>query len=241
MRKGVACLLLVLAVAVLGGCNSFGPSGSKLLYEERFSQAAGNSWYIGEDEAYRWWIAEGKYHYESQPDQWRAVKNPVAGQFRDFELKVEVEHLSGVESKTSPFILFRVVDWDNYYRFFVTPGGTFALEKRVAGTWTTLKGWTSHEAIHRGPGINRVSLVAQGSQLTFFVNGQQVYQTSDDSLGGGQIGVGCGSHTGNTPFTSRSTTSRSGQFPKVMVALRRTGGVASGEGGELCPETGPSR
>lgn len=200
MRKGVGCLLLVLAVAVLGGCNLFGPSGPKLLYEERFSQADGNSWYVGGGEAYRWWIADGKYHYESQPDEWRAVKNPTAGQFQDFELKVEVEYLSGADNKTSPFILFRVVDWDNYYRFFVTPGGTFALEKRVAGTWTTLKGWTSHEAIHRGPGINRVSVVARGSQFTFFVNGQQVYQTTDDSLIGGQIGLGCGSHTGNTPL-----------------------------------------
>jgi len=94
--------------------------------------------------------------------------------------------------------MFRIVDWDNYYRFLVSPAGTFLLEKKVAGTWTTLKGWTSHEAIHTGPGTNKVAVKASGTQLTFFVNGQQVYQTIDGSLVGGQIGVGCGSYAGNT-------------------------------------------
>ncbi|GAB4305486.1 MAG: hypothetical protein Kow0097_03910 [Candidatus Bipolaricaulota bacterium] len=198
MRKRAWCLFLILAAVALGGCNLFGPSGPQLLYEERFSQAEGNSWFVGGGETYRFWIADGKYHYESQPEEWHAVKNSAAGQFEDFELKVDVEHITGIETKTALYIMFRIVDWNNYYRFMVSPTGTFRLEKRVAGTWTTLKGWTAHDAIHTGPGTNRVAVKASGSQLTFFVNGEQVYQTTDDSLVGGQIGVGCGSYAENT-------------------------------------------
>lgn len=198
MRKGVGCLFLVFLVVALGGCNLFGPPGPQLLYEERFSQAEGNTWHVGTEETHRWWIADGKYHYESQPAEWRSVKNSSAGQFEDFELKVDVEHISGANNRTCPYILFRIVDWNNYYRFLVSPAGTFRLEKKVAGTWTTLKDWTAHEAIHTGPGTNKVAVKASGSQLTFFVNDQQVFETTDDSLVGGQIGLGCGSYPENT-------------------------------------------
>lgn len=94
--------------------------------------------------------------------------------------------------------MFRFTNWDNYYRFLISPAGTFCLEKKVAGTWTTLKGWTAHAAIHTGPATNKVAVVASGSQLVFFVNDQQVLQTSDDSLAKGEIGLGCGSYLGNT-------------------------------------------
>ncbi len=198
MRKGVRLLFMAVVGIAIGGCNLFGPPSPQLLYEERFSQSEGNTWYVGGGTSYRWWIENGKYHYESQAGEWRAVKNPAAGQFQDFQLKVDVEYIAGTENKTAPYIMFRIVDWDNYYRFLISPHGTFSLEKRVGGTWTVLKGWTSHAAIHTGPGTNRIAVLASGSQLTFFVNEQQVFQTTDDSLAGGQIGLGCGSFAGNT-------------------------------------------
>jgi hypothetical protein len=198
MSKGVRFFLLVVIVLAVGGCNLFGPPGPQLLYEERFAQAEGNSWYVGGGETYRFWIEGGKYHYESQPGEWRGVKNPAAGQFQDFQLKVDIEHIAGTANKTAPYIMFRIVDWDNYYRFLVSPAGTFSVDKRVGGTWTTLKGWTAHGAIYTGPGVNKVAVVANGPQLTFFVNDQQVYQATDDSLAEGQIGLGCGSYEGNT-------------------------------------------
>ncbi|MBC7222620.1 DUF1080 domain-containing protein [Candidatus Bipolaricaulota bacterium] len=197
MRK-VFSLFVILAVVLLGGCNLFSPPGPKLLYEERFSQGEGNTWFQGGGDTNRWWIADGKYHYEGQPQEWRGVKNSAAGQFQDSELKVDVEHISGIEDKSVARILFRVTDWNNYYSFEISPAGTYRLLKVVAGAWTTLKGWTAHDAIQKGPETNKVAVRAVGSQLTFFVNGQQVYQTTDDSLVGGQIGLGCGSYAGNT-------------------------------------------
>lgn len=46
---------------------------------------------MGGRETYRWWIADGKYPYESQPEAWVGVQNSAPGQLEDFELKVDVE------------------------------------------------------------------------------------------------------------------------------------------------------
>ncbi len=96
------------------------------------------------------------------------MKNPAASLFQDFELKVDVEHISGIDNKSMAQILFRIADRDNYYEFDVSPAGTFRLLKWVADEQTVLKGWTVHVAINKGPGMNKVTVKAVGSQLTFF-------------------------------------------------------------------------
>ncbi len=112
-----------------------------------------------------------------------------------FELKVDVEHIAGIANKSVAQILFRIADWNN---FQISPAGTFRFLKLFTGEVTSLKGWTEHGTINKKLGINKVAVRAVGSRLTFFVNGQQVYQTADDSLAGRQIGLGCGFYARNT-------------------------------------------
>lgn len=178
---------VVLGTALLVGCGLFGPPGPELLYEERFTQAEGNTWFVGESESRRFWIAGGKYHLECQPDSSGAAQNPSAGQYENFELRADVEHLTGAHNKSAAGVIFRFVNWDNYYQFWVSPAGTFHVRKVVNGANTTLEGWTSHDAITSE--LNKISVVADGSTLVFRVNGQEVFRTTDATHVGGNIGV----------------------------------------------------
>ncbi|MGC9529807.1 MAG: hypothetical protein ACP5G2_04215 [Candidatus Bipolaricaulaceae bacterium] len=142
---------VLLGGVLLSGCSLFGPPGAQLLYEERFSQADGNKWVVGDYTSFRLWIAGGKYHLECQPDHSGTVNSSDAGQFDDFELKADVEHISGADNKSAAGLIFRFVDWDNYYEFYVSPVGTFRLRKIAGGTWTNLTDqFDGDDAIHRG-------------------------------------------------------------------------------------------
>jgi len=189
---GLICIGLSLA-----GCQLFGPPGPQVLYEERFSSAENNPWWTGEQEGYRIWIAEGKYQWEVQPNMVPGVRCPSAGSFEDFVLTVEVEHRGGIPNKSGSGVIFRSTDWNNYYVFVISPTGTFRVRKVVGGTWTTLKDWTASPAIVQGVGVNRLTVIAVGPSLTFRVNDQEVYQTTDASLTGGVIGLYAVSYTGN--------------------------------------------
>lgn len=189
MRKAMLWAVLLGGV-LLSGCSLFGPPGAQLLYEERFSQADGNKWVVGDYTSFRLWIAGGKYHLECQPDHSGTVNSSDAGQFDDFELKADVEHISGADNKSAAGLIFRFVDWDNYYEFYVSPVGTFRVRKIAGGTWTNLTDqFDGDDAIHTGPGTNRLAVVANGSNLVFSINGQQVFQTTDASHPAGRIGV----------------------------------------------------
>jgi len=59
-------------------------------------------------------------------------------------------------------------------------------------TMTSLveEGWFAHEAVNRGPGAtNRLRVVADGEQLRFYVNDQQVGATVDRTLSRGDVGL----------------------------------------------------
>lgn len=197
MRRALVWSIL-LCVLLLAGCNLFRPPGPELLYQERFTQAEGNTWFVGENESRRFWIAGGKYHLECQPDSSGGSQNPSAGQYEDFELRADVEHISGINDKSAAGVIFRLTNWDNYYQFWVSPAGTFHVRKVVAGEFITIEGWTSHDAITVGTGVNKVAVVADGSSLVFRVNGQEVFRTTDTAHVGGNIGVRGNSWSDNT-------------------------------------------
>ncbi len=197
MRRATIGLVL-LVLLLLAGCSLFRAPRGELLYEERFTEAAGNTWWVGQEEGFRCWIADGKYHMESQADNRPGVWNTAAGQFSDFELLVDVEHLAGLPDKSAAGALFRFVDWSNHYVFLVSPSGFFTLRKVVGGDWETLKSWTSHDAVRQGEAVNRLSVTASGNDIVLNVNGQEVFRTADPGPPAGGIGVRGSSSEGNT-------------------------------------------
>ncbi|MFP5258984.1 MAG: family 16 glycoside hydrolase [Acidobacteriota bacterium] len=67
----------------------------------------------------------------------------------------------------------------------------------VGGNWIVLKPWTGTVIINPND-TNELRVVAFGSSLTFFINGSEVFATTDASLAAGQVGFGMYDGDGGT-------------------------------------------
>ncbi len=81
--------------------------------------------------------------------------------------------------------------WYSYYNFQYSGDGYYSVWKRVdGGSVTSLQGWTYSPAINEGLAWNTLRVVASGSNLSFYINGIQVWSGTDTSLTTGRVGVG---------------------------------------------------
>jgi serine/threonine protein kinase len=100
---------------------------------------------------------------------------------------------TGTPSSSGYGIVFRYQDNDNYNVFAVDGAGRYSIWVRSGGRWTELRSveenWTPNDAIMTVGNINRLTLHVQGSLLTGEVNGTQVTNATDNTLGPGRIGI----------------------------------------------------
>jgi len=109
----------------------------------------------------------------------------------DFLLEVEAEQLSGPSGQYGLF--FRQQDDENFYFFAVSPEQSFSFWKMVDGEWSELIAWTESAAIVGGEGmVNKVGVLAQGTQITLLINDVGVAQIEDDSFSRGTVAVAAG-------------------------------------------------
>ena len=189
MRRTVWVVLGV-ALLTLSGCAFLNPD-PQVLYHETFSGETGSQWAQSEDEDYKRWVADGRYYFEFKTSEAkvRSVQNLQLDPFGNFRLDVEITHISGQDNLCSAGVLFRIVDWDNYYIFRIAPTGMYYIVKYVAGEWNELVTWTSSPDIRKGAVTNTVTVRADGATLDFLVNGQSVHHLVDSSHSSGRIGV----------------------------------------------------
>ena len=76
----------------------------------------------------------------------------------------------------------------NAYHFNYTGDGSYSVFKYVYGNSTALQGWTASSAIAKRNGWNVLRVVANGSNLTFYINGVLVWSGSDSSVSSGRVG-----------------------------------------------------
>jgi hypothetical protein len=108
----------------------------------------------------------------------------------NFEFSADVELVSG--DPIGGFGLY-VRDYSNtsggfnQFRFLVS-GDWFAVEQSVDDRPMALAEWTEHAAV-RASGVNHLTVRAQGGELRFFVNGQEVYTAVDTVPHSGALGL----------------------------------------------------
>lgn len=85
-------------------------------------------------------------------------------------------------------------DWYRGYYFQYTNNGIYSVWKFVNGVSTAIKSWTSSSAINKpspyGDAWNVLRVIANGSSLSFYINGQLVWSGTDTSLTSGKVGIG---------------------------------------------------
>jgi len=197
--RRTAVFMLLLAVVSMSGCMLFNPAPA-VLYQETFSGATASEWPVGETANRNKWIEGGKYHVQFKTSEywWTSSWNDDQGPFDNFQLECDIAHINGTDNLSAAGLIFRVVDGDNYYVFRISPAGTYSLREVIDGTWNTIIDWTTSSEILTGAVTNHVTIYADGSSLTFFVNGEEIGDVVDGSLSTGFVGVIATSFAGNS-------------------------------------------
>lgn len=110
----------------------------------------------------------------------------------DFLAEVDAGYVAGPQSAEYGFV-FRYVDDENLYFFAISAEGYYSLFKRLDGQWETLVSWTQSDALNTGSSaLNRLSVLAEGSQITLYANSTPLATVEDDAFATGSIGLAAG-------------------------------------------------
>ena len=161
-----------------------------ILYDD-FS-ADVNDWPSGE---YSDELVEGNRQFTDSQYHWEATafggvvwwSIPEVSPVSDLYLTVEARRVSG-NTDSQYGLLFRRADRDNYYIFRIRDDGDYQFRTRYEGEWHTLISWTESGTIQPGE-VNRLTVVAEGSHFTFYINDQYVDEYDDDRLSSGTSGL----------------------------------------------------
>ena len=169
--------------------NPYPPGGGKLVaFDPLHDNSRGYKW----DEFTTGYgtcsIHDGAYHViSSQPDDYHRCGTQNMGSFSNFAYEVEMTILYG----DCGALIFRG-DFANYryYYFHVCQDGSYELYIYTQQGIPTKTFPVGHNPnVNRGYNqINTVAVVAINNTLTFYVNHQFVYSTSDNIYSQGQIG-----------------------------------------------------
>ena len=161
-----------------------------IAFEDDFSDTSG--WPVESQANHQMWYENGEYHALVK-DTWLTFPTVRRDIYTDFILEVDAGQVSGSD-KNLYGLIFRYQDSDNYYALLVSSEGRYGLVKLLASRWTFLEGdYIASPYIKKGSSTNHLQVIAQGSQITVLINGQQVTSISDTSFAKGQVGIAFGS------------------------------------------------
>ena len=81
-------------------------------------------------------------------------------------------------------------DWDSGYSFCYAGNGYYNIWKSPgSAAWSVLQDWTYSPSISTGAAWNVLRIVANGSNLYFYVNGALVWSGVDASIASGRAGI----------------------------------------------------
>lgn len=165
-------------------------SGDEIIFAEYFDSDA-NGWATGvfEDDYTldEISIRDGQYRLSVMAKQPAYVEKKLPTlEFSDFILILDATPIDAGEHY-SYGVAFRENSSGHTYTFEIGNDGLYGI-LMFDGEWKNLKDWSSAPAIKVGQ-TNELMVIAEGSTLTFFVNGEDLTFLEDDTLSEGQIGL----------------------------------------------------
>ncbi len=79
--------------------------------------------------------------------------------------------------------------WLNAYQFQINRRGYFSVWRGVNDQWVALQNWTYTPALRQGDNWNTLRVLAQGSNLYYYINGTLVWSGYDTTLTSGKVGA----------------------------------------------------
>lgn len=132
-------------------------------------------------------IAEGRYSLTATTKKGAFVEKKLPNQqFSDFVMTVEATPLD-TEEHYSYGMSFRLGKGGTGYSFEIGNDGLYSV-LLYENEWKRLKDWSSSDAINAGE-TNKIMVVADGVDLSFYVNGELLTTLQNDVVLEGQIGL----------------------------------------------------
>ena len=136
-------------------------------------------WYENEDVK----IINGRYEFSNKDISEYTWMNDT---MEDGSLEADATWL-GDEESLGYGLVFRLVDAQNFYFFWLTGDGRYTVGKVVTDHAIPIKQWTYSEAI-RKRGENRMRVEFCGPLMNIFINGEKVTVLKDDTFTQGGYG-----------------------------------------------------
>ncbi len=185
-RKSV-WIVVLMALLALSACL-----GQTAPYQERFDEPG--SWRVGDDADAVGRVVDGKYEMLVKADT-SFIWTTAGKEFGDAAYQVEAVQVEG-PLNNGYGMLFRVNDdRDDFYVFEISSdgyvwigryrnGGTDEIQP-IIGDW-----WMESAAINQGLNqLNTLRVEAEGANLIFYVNDQEVGRVTDATFSKGDVGL----------------------------------------------------
>jgi subtilisin family serine protease len=176
-------------------------------YLEDFNDGLAQDWQ--EDIDADWQVTDGQYRaYKSSPASTESMVSTYSGEEYD-NLTLKTKFKRDTSSGYAQYLLFRATA--NFERAPTAIGsaygfgideGAYYIYKQVSGVFTTLVSWTESPYLNLPPQWNTLMVVADGPNLSFYINGHLVNTLTDSSLTSGRIGLLGYTGTSYTPLNS---------------------------------------
>jgi hypothetical protein len=186
MRRA-ALALLCSAVILTGGCLLLLDDG--ILYEETWWDTDTTEWGVGDSALATQSVESGRYYVLLKQKTSLRCLNTEEGPFDNAQIDLDVKHEAGTTNLSAGGLLFRGAGLESMYLFEVCPAGSYRVGKWIGNAWTSLVAWTNSTAVNTGGAENHVTVIMDGSSLTFLINGTEVSQITGASLLAGYVGV----------------------------------------------------
>jgi hypothetical protein len=133
-------------------------------------------------------IADGAYQWEAEAkDSFRWWAESDAGSVTDFALAVFALQTTAPVG-ASHGVIFRHTGRGDHYIFRIKDTGQYQVAMVQDGQWSYLINWTYSPAIYVGD-YNLLSVVAEGSYFTFWINDELVAELDDPTFVSGEVGL----------------------------------------------------
>ncbi len=139
------------------------------------------------------YYGDGQYHIVvHQPRRGVYAAWTAPGQeYADVAIEVEATYQdAGRDFGTG--LIVRGRDPANQYAFIIRQDRTYFIRRTVDGEEKTLSGLSTSDFIHPDVATNVLSVIAQGPQLSFFVNGRLLDTVTDETFKLGHVGLYAG-------------------------------------------------
>jgi hypothetical protein len=190
-------LLSLIFIAFMVACSTPANSPASdpdVLFEDTFDGVSSGYWRTEADESGVTSISDGAMIIEIKAPNMLQYTALADSQFSEFDLGVDAAFMDSNSASTLG-ILLRMAGPDDFLRYEITADGRYMVERvNPGGGWTRyLDDWEKSSAIITGLGAaNRLRVVAEGTEISFYANDELLLTIPDSPAVAGQIGLDAG-------------------------------------------------